>query len=147
MYDIIPDIHGHSDKLTGLLEKLGYRERNNSWRHTDPGRQCIFLGDYIDRGPDNAGVIDIVRRMVDAGTAPLASVVSQVAVPAAWQLESVRDVDAGDSVQPTTWRVLEGSFTTTDFLQSKFSTSLKSWKLLTVAESLIFLLHIYHVFL
>ena len=48
--------------------------------------------------------------MVDAGTAPLTSVVSQVTVPAAWQLESVRDVDAGDSVQPTTWRVLEGSF-------------------------------------
>lgn len=69
MHDIIPDIHGHSGKLTALLTKLGYRERNNAWRHPDPSRQCVFLGDYIDRGPDNAGAIDIVRRMVDSGTA------------------------------------------------------------------------------
>jgi hypothetical protein len=29
----------------------------------------LFLGDFIDRGPDNAAVIEIVRRMIDAGTA------------------------------------------------------------------------------
>ena len=69
MYDIIPDIHGQADKLKGALKNLGYRYRNGAWRHTDPMRKCIFLGDYIDRGPNNVDVIDIVRGMVDAGTA------------------------------------------------------------------------------
>ncbi|MEL6345344.1 MAG: hypothetical protein AAFV53_19715 [Myxococcota bacterium] len=54
--------------------------------------------------------------MVDAGTAPLASVVSQVAAPSAWRFDRTRDADQGDTVQPATWRVLEGSFTTADFL-------------------------------
>jgi hypothetical protein len=69
MYDIIPDIHGQADKLKAALTNLGYRERGGAWRHSDPNRKCIFLGDYIDRGPENGAVIDIVRRMVDVGTA------------------------------------------------------------------------------
>lgn len=69
MYDIIPDIHGQAEKLKGTLTRLGYTKRNGAWRQSDPGRTCIFLGDFIDRGPNNAEVIDIVRRMVDAGTA------------------------------------------------------------------------------
>lgn len=68
MYDIIPDIHGQAEKLRSALTNLGYRERGGAWRHSDPNRKCIFLGDYIDRGPENGTVIDIVRRMVDAGT-------------------------------------------------------------------------------
>ncbi|WP_137702375.1 metallophosphoesterase [Marimonas lutisalis] len=69
MYDIIPDIHGQAAKLRGTLSLLGYQERNGAWRHPDLNRQCIFLGDFIDRGPKNAEVIDIVRRMIDAGSA------------------------------------------------------------------------------
>lgn len=65
--DFIGDIHGHADALEALLKKLGYSVRNGAWRH--PGRQVVFVGDYIDRGPDNPRVIDIVRRMVDAGQA------------------------------------------------------------------------------
>lgn len=69
MYDIIPDLHGQAAKLTAALTDLGYRDRNGAWRHSDPSRSCLFLGDFIDRGPHNGAVIDIVRRMVDAGTA------------------------------------------------------------------------------
>ena len=69
MYDIIPDIHGQSEKLKLALTNLGYGYRNGAWRHVDPQRVCVFLGDFIDRGPNNAEVIDIVRRMVDAETA------------------------------------------------------------------------------
>jgi len=69
MYDIIPDIHGQSEKLTGALTGLGYRDRNGAWRHSDPTRTCVFLGDFIDRGPNNRGVLTIVRNMIDAGTA------------------------------------------------------------------------------
>jgi hypothetical protein len=67
--DIIPDIHGQADKLTGLLSKLGYRESRGTWRHPDPGRSVVFLGDFIDRGPENARVLHIVRSMIDAGEA------------------------------------------------------------------------------
>lgn len=69
MYDILPDIHGQADKLTARLSQLGYEDRRGAWRHPDPMRMAIFLGDFIDRGPDNGKVIDIVRRMIDAGTA------------------------------------------------------------------------------
>lgn len=69
MYDIIPDIHGQAGKLKGALMSLGYVQKNGAWRHSDPKRTCVFLGDFIDRGPGNEAVIDIVRSMIDAGTA------------------------------------------------------------------------------
>ncbi len=69
IWDVIPDIHGQADKLTGLLSKLGYRETRGSWRHPEPCRTVVFLGDFIDRGPNNARVLQIVRSMIDAGEA------------------------------------------------------------------------------
>jgi len=66
-YDVIGDIHGHSDKLAALLGKLGYRERGGARRH--PDRTAIFVGDFIDRGPGQLATLDIVRRMTDAGSA------------------------------------------------------------------------------
>ena len=66
-YDLIGDIHGHSEPLVELLHKLGYLKSNGVFRHAD--RQVIFLGDFIDRGPDQRGVIEIVRPMIDQGTA------------------------------------------------------------------------------
>lgn len=66
-YDIIGDIHGHYDKLVDLLRKLGYRESAEAWHH--PERIAIFVGDLIDRGPEQVATVMLVRRMVDAGTA------------------------------------------------------------------------------
>lgn len=66
-YDLIGDIHGHSVPLRELLEKLGYAETDGVYRH--PDRQVIFLGDFIDRGPDQRGVLEIVRPMIDEGAA------------------------------------------------------------------------------
>ena len=65
--DFIGDIHGYADKLKTLLYKLGYSNSNGYFQH--PSRQVIFVGDYIDRGPDNPGVVDIVRKMVQHKTA------------------------------------------------------------------------------
>ncbi len=69
MHDIIPDIHGQYDKLVAALTGLGYRHVAGAWRHSNPARNCVFLGDFIDRGPRNADVIHVVRHMLDAGTA------------------------------------------------------------------------------
>jgi hypothetical protein len=68
-HDVIGDIHGHADKLVALLVKLGYRQRNGAWRHSDPDRTAIFVGDFIDRGPGQLAALGIVRAMLDAGTA------------------------------------------------------------------------------
>lgn len=68
-YDIIPDIHGQSAKLRDALTRLGWRRGPAGWHNTDPRKQIVFLGDFIDRGPDNRGVLDIVRSLIDAGKA------------------------------------------------------------------------------
>ena len=66
-YDIVGDIHGHADKLQRLLQRLGYEERDGIYRHAS--RQLIFVGDFIDRGPEIRRTLQIVRGMIDAGTA------------------------------------------------------------------------------
>lgn len=66
-YDIIGDIHGHADALAALLKKMGYQKRGSAWRH--PGRQAIFIGDLIDRGPGQVETVRIARGMVEAGAA------------------------------------------------------------------------------
>lgn len=66
-YDLIGDIHGHAETLVILLEQLGYAERDGIWRHET--REAIFVGDFIDRGPQQREVIDIVRPMIDSGNA------------------------------------------------------------------------------
>lgn len=67
MYDVIGDLHGHADKLLALLSKLGYSEAGGAWRH--PGRCAIFVGDLIDRGPQQVETVAIVRAMVRTGSA------------------------------------------------------------------------------
>ena len=42
------DIHGELEKLDELLDMTPLQ----------PGDRLVFLGDYIDRGPDSKGVID-----------------------------------------------------------------------------------------
>lgn len=66
-YDIIGDIHGQADKLHALLKKLGYRDQNGAYRH--PSRMAIFVGDFIDRGPQQLETVRTARHMVEAGSA------------------------------------------------------------------------------
>jgi hypothetical protein len=65
--DIIGDIHGHADKLEALLQKLGYALQDGVYGHAH--RKVLFLGDYIDRGPQIRVVLEIVRKMVETGNA------------------------------------------------------------------------------
>jgi len=55
---IIPDIHGYAETLRFLLE-----------HQIKPGKNdyLIFLGDYIDRGGDSKGVIDIIMDLESQG--------------------------------------------------------------------------------
>ncbi len=66
-YDIIGDIHGQADELIDLLTCLGYEKQAGIYRHRE--RKAIFLGDFIDRGKQQHGVLAIVRPMIDDGAA------------------------------------------------------------------------------
>ncbi|GGR23249.1 polynucleotide kinase-phosphatase [Streptomyces aurantiogriseus] len=63
-FDIIGDIHGCASELEALLGKLGYVDGV----HPD-GRQAVFVGDLVDRGPDSPGVLRRVMAMVKSGNA------------------------------------------------------------------------------
>ncbi|MCG8669057.1 MAG: metallophosphoesterase [Pseudomonadales bacterium] len=62
-YDIIGDIHGCGRLLSALLNKLGYEQKDDCFRHAE--RKAIFLGDLIDRGDEIRDTVNIVRRMVE----------------------------------------------------------------------------------
>ena len=66
-YDIIGDIHGHADELEALLIKLGYQLIDGIYQHEF--KRVIYLGDFIDRGPKQRQVINIVRPMIERGYA------------------------------------------------------------------------------
>ena len=72
-YDVIGDVHGCAAKLEGLLGALGYEERNGAYRYPGPGqgRQVVFVGDLVDRGSQQIRTLEIVRSMVDAGSAQI----------------------------------------------------------------------------
>jgi hypothetical protein len=69
VYDIIGDIHGHATALKGLLYHLGYRERNGAWRFPGSRRRVLFVGDFLDRGPEIPETLRLVRVMLDADSA------------------------------------------------------------------------------
>jgi len=67
VFDVIGDVHGQAPALRRLLARLGYVTDGEAMRH--PERTAVFVGDYVDRGPDSPGVVRLVRAMVEAGAA------------------------------------------------------------------------------
>ncbi|MBT2289539.1 metallophosphoesterase [Paenibacillus albidus] len=56
------DIHGHGYLLQVLLDKAGY----------NPAADRLFLlGDYVNKGPDSAGTLNLVDRLCTAGAVAL----------------------------------------------------------------------------
>ena len=66
-YDVIGDVHGHAIELENLLRRMEYSDTSGVWRH--PRRTAIFVGDLIDRGPQQLATVAIARRMIEAGSA------------------------------------------------------------------------------
>src|SRR5258707_12135634 len=52
----VGDIHGHLELLQRLLRKIESDARG----HEGQRRILVFVGDYVDRGPDSRGVIEYV---------------------------------------------------------------------------------------
>jgi serine/threonine protein phosphatase 1 len=55
----IGDIHGRHDLLRQLLGRISEHAKHRPYR-------LVLLGDYIDRGPDSAAVVETIRRLQDA---------------------------------------------------------------------------------
>jgi len=72
-FDIIGDIHGCAAELRTLLAGLGWQiqyDGDTAVGASHPGgRQAVFVGDLVDRGPDTPGVLRLVMGMVKAGDA------------------------------------------------------------------------------
>lgn len=54
---VIPDIHGYAKTLKSLLAQIRPSKEDH----------IVFLGDYIDRGPDSKGVIDEIMHLQENG--------------------------------------------------------------------------------
>ena len=67
MYDIIGDVHGYASVLKKLLLEMGYIKTESGYSH--PTRKAIFVGDFINRGPEIRKTIRIVRKMEENGNA------------------------------------------------------------------------------
>ncbi|RMI31854.1 polynucleotide kinase-phosphatase [Nocardia stercoris] len=73
-FDIVGDVHGCRAELETLLTELGWRlVRDDAGRPVDAthpeGRQAVFVGDLVDRGPDSPGVLRLVMGMTASGNA------------------------------------------------------------------------------
>lgn len=72
-FDIIGDVHGCAAELRTLLTTLGWTleyDGDAAVGATHPaGRQAVFVGDLVDRGPDTPGVLRLVMGMVASGSA------------------------------------------------------------------------------
>ena len=58
---VVGDVHGAYDKLRALLLAAGLTDHNGNW--TGRTAHLVFLGDYLDRGPDGLGVVRLVRQL------------------------------------------------------------------------------------
>ncbi len=54
---VIPDIHGCVKTLDSLLQQIQPKKTDH----------LIFLGDYVDRGPDSKGLIDLIMDLEENG--------------------------------------------------------------------------------
>jgi hypothetical protein len=66
-YDIIGDVHGFATLLKKLLKAMGYSRTDGAWKH--PHRTAVFIGDFINRGPEIRETLQIVRSMTQGGSA------------------------------------------------------------------------------
>lgn len=67
IYDFIGDVHGKYSELTFLLLEKGYDVFGDSFYSTK--RRAIFVGDFVDKGPESLKVLKLVKSMCDSGCA------------------------------------------------------------------------------
>lgn len=75
MFYAVGDIHGYSEVMLDLLYKAGLINMRGAW--AGGMATLVFVGDFVDRGPDSIGTIKTVMRLQkeaqDAGGTVLAT--------------------------------------------------------------------------
>lgn len=67
-FDVIGDIHGCTEELFELVfVQLGYLMEEGQVLVHPEGRKLVFVGDYVDRGPDSVGALRFVKNAVRDG--------------------------------------------------------------------------------
>ena len=60
---VVGDVHGHRAPLISALRSAGLVDGDTRWSGGDA--TVWFLGDFVDRGPDGIGVIDLVMDLAE----------------------------------------------------------------------------------
>lgn len=58
---VVGDVHGHGRQLADALREHGLVDERENW--SGGNSHLWFVGDFVDRGPDGIGVIDMVMRL------------------------------------------------------------------------------------
>lgn len=58
---VVGDVHGQRARLSALLVQSGLLDRREAWNGGDA--TLVVMGDLTDRGPDGAGVVQLLRRL------------------------------------------------------------------------------------
>ncbi|MEJ2086189.1 MAG: metallophosphoesterase [Acidobacteriota bacterium] len=58
---VLGDVHGAFDKMVSLLRGTGMVDSELSW--SGGNDHLVFVGDLVDRGPDDRKVLDLARRL------------------------------------------------------------------------------------
>ena len=73
---VVGDVHGHLAELIRALHVAELCDEEGHWAGGEA--ELWFLGDFVDRGPDGVGVIDLVMRLAEEATAAGGSVNSLI---------------------------------------------------------------------
>ncbi len=107
-YYAIGDVHGEAARLAHLHALIRvHREMN-------PGPAAIVhLGDYVDRGPDSRGVIDLIRGLEARGDGPV------IALKGNHEEMMVRACESTDRARLDSWRVNGGDETIASYVAGR----------------------------
>ena len=70
-FDIIGDVHGCASQLVERLVRMGYTRRGGTGAYFHPDYHAVFVGDLVDRGPEQLETLQLVKAMVDAESASI----------------------------------------------------------------------------
>lgn len=70
----IGDIHGHYEQMLRLLRRAQLIDADNAWSGGDA--TLVFVGDYVDRGPDGFRTVDFIMKLEGQATAAGGAVVA-----------------------------------------------------------------------
>ena len=63
----IGDVHGQLEKLQAILRGTGVVDASGAW--CGRAEELLFIGDYVDRGQDGIGVVELVMRLQEEAQA------------------------------------------------------------------------------